>query len=131
MDVTDKPKGRISDLFRTPTIRLISIVLYIIWFSVYLVYYGMVLNLSNIGGDVYVNTIISGELFSIYLRGSQTAARLFLISFYVTFMISGIVEVPAIGLSILILLKMGRRIPLCLTLVCAGTACFLTLVVPG
>lgn len=62
MDVTDKPKGRISDLFRTPTIRLISIVLYVVWFSVYLVYYGLVLNLSNIGGDVYVNSIVSGKL---------------------------------------------------------------------
>lgn len=46
-------------------------------------------------------------------------------------LISGIVEVPAIGLSIIILLKMGRRIPLCLTLVSAGIACFLTLIVPN
>ena len=66
VDLTDTPKGRISDLFRTRTIRLISIVLYIIWFSVYLVYYGLVLNLSNIGGDVYVNSIISGMLLSIF-----------------------------------------------------------------
>ncbi|XKL61760.1 hypothetical protein PGB90_001593 [Kerria lacca] len=101
IDITEKPKGRILDLFRTPTIRLISLVLYIVWFSVYLVYYGLVLNLSNIGGDVYINSIISG-----------------------------IVEVPAIGLSIVILLKMGRRIPLCLTLICSGVACFLTIIVP-
>ncbi|XP_065222264.1 organic cation transporter protein-like isoform X2 [Planococcus citri] len=101
VDLTDRPKGRVLDLFRTPTIRLISLVLYVVWFSVYLVYYGLVLNLSNIGGDVYVNSIISG-----------------------------LVEVPAIALSILILLKMGRRAPLCLTLVCSGVACFLTLIVP-
>lgn len=61
IDITDKPKGRISDLFRTRTIRLISLVLYIVWFSVYLVYYGLVLNLSKIGGDVYLNSIISGK----------------------------------------------------------------------
>jgi hypothetical protein len=72
--VTDTPKGRISDLFRTRTIRLISIVLYIIWFSVYLVYYGLVLNLSNIGGDVYVNSIISGW-FHVFIYGIMIACE--------------------------------------------------------
>ncbi|KAL1464997.1 hypothetical protein WDU94_004595 [Cyamophila willieti] len=91
-------KVQVMDLWRTPLIRLISFVQYIIWFSVYLVYYGLVLNLSNIGGDVYVNTIISG-----------------------------IVEFPAIIISIFILLKMGRRRPLCLTTLGAGLACLLTL----
>ena len=40
------------------------------------------------------------------------------------------VEVPSIALSILILLKMGRRWPCCLTLVVGGVACLLTLLVP-
>lgn len=91
-------KVQVMDLWRTPLIRLISFVQYIIWFSVYLVYYGLVLNLSNIGGDVYLNTIISG-----------------------------IVEFPAIVISIFILLKMGRRRPLCLTTLGAGLACLMTL----
>jgi OCT family organic cation transporter-like MFS transporter 4/5 len=52
------------DLFRTPNMRKNSLVLYIIWFSVYLVYYGLVLNLGNIGGDIYVNTVLSGKLDS-------------------------------------------------------------------
>lgn len=91
-------KVQVMDLWRTPLIRLISFVQYIIWFSVYLVYYGLVLNLSNIGGDVYRNTVYSG-----------------------------LVEIPAIILSIYILLKMGRRIPLCLTTVLAGIACLMTL----
>lgn len=56
------------------------------------------MNLSNIGGDIYVNTVISG-----------------------------VVEIPAIAISILILLKMGRRWPLCLTIVGSGIACLLTL----
>jgi OCT family organic cation transporter-like MFS transporter 4/5 len=50
------------DLFRTPNMRKNSLVLYVIWFSVYLVYYGLVLNLGNIGGDIYVNTVLSGKL---------------------------------------------------------------------
>jgi len=49
------------DLFRTPNMRKKSLVLYVIWFSVYLVYYGLVLNLVNIGGDIYVNTVLSGK----------------------------------------------------------------------
>ncbi|XP_021942710.1 organic cation transporter protein-like isoform X2 [Zootermopsis nevadensis] len=98
---TDQPKAGIMDLFRTPNIRKNSLVLYIIWFSVYLVYYGLVLNLGNIGGDIYLNTVLSG-----------------------------IVEVPAVAISILFLLKMGRRWPLCLTLMGSGVACFLTLAIP-
>lgn len=90
-------KVEVMDLWRTPLMRLISCVQYVVWFSVYLVYYGLVLNLSNIGGDVYVNTVISG-----------------------------IVEIPAIAMSILILLKMGRRRPLCLTTLGAGVACLMT-----
>ena len=49
------------DLFRTPNMRKNSLVLYVIWFSVYLVYYGLVLNLGNIGGNIYVNTVLSGK----------------------------------------------------------------------
>ncbi|KAI5727113.1 hypothetical protein M8J76_014403 [Diaphorina citri] len=94
-------KVEVLDLWRTPLMRLISCVQYVVWFSVYLVYYGLVLNLSNIGGDVYVNTVISG-----------------------------IVEIPAIAMSILILLKMGRRRPLCLTTMAAGVACLVTLAFP-
>lgn len=55
-------KVGVMDLFRYPNIRKKSLVLYVIWFSVYFVYYGLVMNLSNIGGDIYVNTVISGEL---------------------------------------------------------------------
>lgn len=54
-------KVEVMDLWRTPLMRLISCVQYVVWFSVYLVYYGLVLNLSNIGGDVYINTVISGK----------------------------------------------------------------------
>ncbi|XP_054272402.1 organic cation transporter protein isoform X2 [Macrosteles quadrilineatus] len=95
-------KSGIADLFRTPAIRRISLILYVVWFSTYLVYYGLVLNLNNLGGDVYVNSVISGA-----------------------------VEFPAILLSIFILLKLGRRLPLSLSLIGAGIACLLTTPVPS
>lgn len=44
--------------------------------------------------------------------------------------LSGVVEVPAVAVSILILLKMGRRWPLFFTMVMSGVACLLTLPMP-
>jgi len=43
----------------------------------------------------------------------------------------GLVEIPAILISVVILLKMGRRIPLCLTMVAGGIACLLTTILPA
>ncbi|XP_017782628.1 PREDICTED: organic cation transporter protein-like isoform X2 [Nicrophorus vespilloides] len=91
----------IMDLFKTPKMRKITLLLFVIWFSVYLVYYGLVLNVGNIGGDLYVNSILSG-----------------------------LVEVPAIAISILFLLKCGRKWPLALTMKFAGIACLLTVPIP-
>lgn len=96
------PKVGVLDLFRTAYMRRISLLLYVVWFSVYLVYYGLVLNLSNLGGDVYINSIISGA-----------------------------VEFPAIAVSIVFLLKMGRRWPLSLTTMGAGIACLATILTSG
>ncbi|KAI4458557.1 solute carrier family 22 member [Holotrichia oblita] len=76
--------------------RKITLLLSVIWFAVYLIYYGLVLNVGNIGGDLYINSVLSG-----------------------------LVEVPAIAISILFLLKMGRRWPLALTLIFSGLSCLL------
>lgn len=47
----------VMDLFKTRQMRKKTFLLFIIWFSVYLVYYGLVLNLGNIGGDLYINSV--------------------------------------------------------------------------
>ncbi|KAG5894036.1 hypothetical protein JTB14_037882 [Gonioctena quinquepunctata] len=88
----------VLDLFKTMQMRKRTVCLFLIWFSVYLVYYGLVLNLGNIGGNLYINSVIQGA-----------------------------VEIPAVAISILILLKGGRRWPLCLTMAISGAACGLTL----
>ncbi|EEZ98159.1 organic cation transporter protein isoform X1 [Tribolium castaneum] len=88
----------VMDLFKTRQMRKKTLLLFVIWFSVYLVYYGLVLNLGNIGGDLYINSILSGS-----------------------------VEIPAVALSILILLKGGRRWPLALTMILSGAACGCTI----
>lgn len=54
-------------------------------------------------------------------------------SLYQTFIfqvISGIVEIPGVAISIAILLKMGRRWPLALTMILAGIACLLIVPIP-
>ncbi|XP_044740694.1 organic cation transporter protein-like [Chrysoperla carnea] len=91
----------VADLFRTSQMRRNIFFLFIIWFSVYLVYYGLVLNISNIGGDLYINSVLSG-----------------------------VVEIPSIAVSILFLMRGGRRWPLCLTLAFAGVACLLSVIIP-
>lgn len=90
----------IMDLFRTSHMRKNTLCLFVIWFSVYLVYYGLVLNIGNFGGDLYINSALSG-----------------------------LVEIPALAASVLFLVKMGRRWPLCLTLAIGGIACLATLTI--
>ncbi|XP_072395850.1 organic cation transporter protein-like isoform X2 [Diabrotica undecimpunctata] len=87
----------VFDLFRVPSLRKKTFCQFMIWFSVYLVYYGLVLNLGNIGGNLYVNSALQG-----------------------------VVEIPAIAISIYFLLKKGRRWPLSLTMITSGIACILT-----
>ncbi|XP_014283794.1 organic cation transporter protein [Halyomorpha halys] len=90
----EPPKVRVMDLFRTRYMRKITLVMYVIWFCQCILYYGLVLNVSALGGDVYINSVISG-----------------------------VVEFSAIALSIFVLLKLGTRWPLALGLAGAGAAC--------
>ncbi|XP_030756002.1 organic cation transporter protein-like [Sitophilus oryzae] len=89
----------VKDLFKTAPMRTKTLILFLIWFGVYLVYYGLVLNIGNIGGNIYVNSVLTG-----------------------------LVEVPAVALSIFILIKGGRRWPLALTMIFSGI--FAALAIP-
>ena len=66
-----------------------------------IVYYGLSLNSSNLGGNDFVN-----------------------------FVMSGAVEIPAYFIVILILNKVGRKWPQCLTMLLSGAALLLTMAVP-
>ncbi|XP_070567472.1 organic cation transporter protein-like [Ptychodera flava] len=50
------------DLFRYPNLRKRTVKLFFCWFTVSLVYYGLSLNTSNLGGNDYLNTAISGAV---------------------------------------------------------------------
>lgn len=55
--VVETESAGVMDLFRTRRLRRNTLLLFVIWFSVYLVYYGLVLNVGNIGGDLYINSV--------------------------------------------------------------------------
>lgn len=44
-------------LFRSGYLRRISICFFCIWFTMNLVYYGIILNMSSFGGNVYLNSV--------------------------------------------------------------------------
>ena len=46
-----------KDLFRSKYLRLVSICFLCIWFTMNLVYYGLILNMNALGGNIYVNSV--------------------------------------------------------------------------
>lgn len=48
------------DLFKTPQMRINSIIMSFNWFVIVFVYYSLSLNVQDLGGNFYVNFIISG-----------------------------------------------------------------------
>ena len=89
----------ILDLLRTPNLRYRTLNFYYNWFVNSFVYYGLSLNSGNLGGDLFVNIFIGGA-----------------------------VEIPAYALSTVALLKTGRRLPLCVSMVVGGVACLCTMI---
>uniref|UniRef100_A0A182Y4D2 Major facilitator superfamily (MFS) profile domain-containing protein n=1 Tax=Anopheles stephensi TaxID=30069 RepID=A0A182Y4D2_ANOST len=105
VDGTDagyEPEAAISvgDVFRRKFIRT-TLVMIVVWFGIILIYFGITLHLSNLGGDIYLNTVIAGSVESI-----------------------------AICLSIVVVLKLGLRINLFLYMVVAGLSCIVMNFVP-
>ncbi|XP_072014759.1 organic cation transporter protein-like [Amphiura filiformis] len=87
-------------LFRYPYLRLKTITLMFIWFITTLVYYGLSLSSGDLGVD-----------------------------FYVSFFVSGAVEIPAYLYVMFALDWFGRKPNLCGSLVLGGIACLLTLLI--
>ncbi|KAL9697717.1 hypothetical protein quinque_001158 [Culex quinquefasciatus] len=90
----------IFDLFRMKFLRT-TLVMLVVWFGIVLIYFGITLHLSNLGGDIYLNTVLAGSVESI-----------------------------AICLSIVVVLKLGLRVNLFLYMVVAGISCIVMNFVP-
>lgn len=95
-DLNNK-KYSIIDLFRTCKMAILSFNVWFNWLVNALVYYGLSLGSDNLGGDPYINLFIAGA-----------------------------VEIPAYILCVLLLNKLGRKKPLCGTMIAGGIACIIS-----
>ncbi|MGH0163075.1 UNVERIFIED_CONTAM: hypothetical protein FKN15_044134 [Acipenser sinensis] len=89
------------DLVRTPKMRKHTFILMFNWFTSAVVYQGLIMRLGILGGNVYID-----------------------------FLISGVVEFPAAFLIIVTIERMGRRIPFTLSNIVSGAACLIAAVIP-
>uniref|UniRef100_A0A8C1YJ35 Si:dkey-119m7.4 n=1 Tax=Cyprinus carpio TaxID=7962 RepID=A0A8C1YJ35_CYPCA len=96
----DLRKYTVVDLVRTPRMRKQSLILFYLWFVNVLVYYGLSLNISDFGMNIYL-----------------------------TQMIFGLVEMPARTIT-LFTLNRSRRISQLAFLAIGGLACLLTIFIP-
>ncbi|XP_055495367.1 solute carrier family 22 member 2-like [Leucoraja erinacea] len=91
----------ITDLVRTPQIRKHTLILMYNWFVSAIVYLGLVLRLGIMGGNIYLN-----------------------------FFISGVIEIPAAVLVLLVIERVGRRWPFAAGNLLAGVTCLVTVLIP-
>ncbi|XP_055315841.1 organic cation transporter protein [Sitodiplosis mosellana] len=97
----DEKPPSVFDLFRYPNLRRKTLLIFLDWFVNSATYYGLSWNTSNLGGNDYVN-----------------------------FVISGAVEFPAYTFLLLTLNRWGRRNILCGCMLVAGIALLTTIIVP-
>ncbi|XP_056436899.1 solute carrier family 22 member 2 [Gadus chalcogrammus] len=89
------------DLVRTPRMRKHTMILSFVWFTSAVVYQGLIMRLGILGGNVYID-----------------------------FLISGLVEFPAAFLILFTIERIGRRLPFATANIVAGAACFITAMLP-
>lgn len=66
---SEKRNKGFLDLFRSKYLRLVSICFLCIWFTMNLVYYGLILNMNALGGNIYVNSVSELEEGATTIRG--------------------------------------------------------------
>ncbi|EDO39860.1 predicted protein, partial [Nematostella vectensis] len=97
----DNRKYGMLDLLRTPKLRKRTFICGVNWSVNALVFFGLNLNVKNLGGDIYLN-----------------------------FFILCIIEIPAALICWFALQRFGRRIPYCVFMLTGGVAGLLVLAVP-
>ncbi|TTT30466.1 Solute carrier family 22 member 2 [Bagarius yarrelli] len=100
-DCTDTAVASFMDLIRTPNMRKHTFILSYNWFTSAVVYQGLVMRLGIMGGNVYID-----------------------------FLISGIVEFPAAILILFTIDRIGRRLPFATANIVSGVACLITAFIP-
>ncbi|XP_061177668.1 organic cation transporter protein-like [Saccostrea echinata] len=98
-DVMKKPEtAALWNLFTSRVLLFRTLIIFFNWMVVSMTYYGLSLNTGNLGGDFYVN-----------------------------FLISGVVEFPAYGLCLILLDRWGRKKCHCTSMLLGGIACLCTI----
>uniref|UniRef100_A0A3B4X129 Solute carrier family 22 member 3 n=1 Tax=Seriola lalandi dorsalis TaxID=1841481 RepID=A0A3B4X129_SERLL len=100
-DNADSSTASFMDLIRTPKMRKHTFILSYNWFTSAVVYQGLIMRLGILGGDVYID-----------------------------FLISGLVEFPAAFLILFTIERIGRRLPFASANIVAGASCFITAFIP-
>ncbi|KAL3882128.1 hypothetical protein ACJMK2_028499 [Sinanodonta woodiana] len=90
--------GKLWNLFSSRVLLLRTLIIFFNWMIVSMVYFGLSLNTGNLGGDFYLN-----------------------------FIISGLVEFPAHTLCILLLNRLGRKKLHCGSMLLGGIGCICTI----
>uniref|UniRef100_A0A665V5B4 Solute carrier family 22 member 3 n=1 Tax=Echeneis naucrates TaxID=173247 RepID=A0A665V5B4_ECHNA len=100
-DNADSTTASFMDLIRTPKMRKHTFILSYNWFTSAVVYQGLIMRLGILGGNVYID-----------------------------FLISGLVEFPAAFLILFTIERIGRRLPFASANFVAGVSCFVTAFIP-
>ncbi|XP_062323526.1 solute carrier family 22 member 13 [Osmerus eperlanus] len=100
LKLEDKKKHTVIDLVRTPKMRRHSLIIFYLWFVNVMVYYGLSLNISDFGMNIYLTQLIFG-----------------------------LVEMPARTIT-LFTLNRSRKISQMAFLAVGGVACLLTIFIP-
>ncbi|KAM9704647.1 solute carrier family 22 member 2-like [Menidia menidia] len=100
-NAADSHTASFMDLIRTPKMRKHTFILSYNWFTSAVVYQGLIMRLGILGGNVYVD-----------------------------FLISGLVEFPAALLILVTIERVGRRLPFAAANFVAGASCFATALIP-
>ncbi|KAK3593131.1 hypothetical protein CHS0354_018261 [Potamilus streckersoni] len=95
---TKVAEGKLWDIFSSRVVLLRTLIIFFNWMVVSMVYYELSLNTGNLGGDLYLN-----------------------------FIITGLVEFPAYTLCILLLNRLGRKKVYCSSMLLGGIACLSTI----
>lgn len=100
-DMAPKEQVSVLELFRRRKLRWRTINIFLNWFMNTLGYYGISMNSTNLGGNEYLN-----------------------------FILTSVVELPAYVFCILILDRLGRKIPLAMCMILGGISCISVIFVP-
>ncbi|XP_042855678.1 solute carrier family 22 member 15-like isoform X2 [Penaeus japonicus] len=97
----EKKSNGVRDLVSHPYVLVLTLIQIFSWFVNSCTYYGLTMAASNLGGDVYISTALSG-----------------------------LIEIPACITAASVIDRIGRRITLCSAMLLGGTACICIQFIP-